>query len=326
MCWTPFRRDAASRNGHDAGVHVTGHRGQVVCGGPAENTLAAVAVALDGGADGVEVDVRLTLDGVPVCVHDADLLSVTGTSARVSQLRYDELGQLALADGSRVARLDEVAHLVRGRGLLVVEVKHDPGGSPPPAAPVLRALSGHDERELVVSSFSPAVLADVRRRSEVRTALVTGPGVSAASGLAAVLAGGYDELHAHVSAVLADHEVVDRAEHNGRAMRCWTVNREVDARLLEVAGVAHVICDDPVTMVRALAAPRSIGSVTEQGMTVLEWLPGLVARELVAPVDGGRTRPQLTPAAAASRPRRWPTSPAQPSPAVEERINACGRE
>jgi glycerophosphoryl diester phosphodiesterase len=221
-----------------------------------------VAVALDGGADGVEVDVRLTLDGVPVCVHDADLLRVTRTSARVSQLRYDALGQLALADGSRVARLDEVAHLVRGRGLLVVEVKHDPGGSPPPAAPVLRALSGHDERELVVSSFSPAVLADVRRRSEVRTALVTGPGVSATSGLAAVLAGGYDELHAHVSAVLADHEVVDRAEHNGRAMRCWTVNREVDARLLEVAGVAHVICDDPVTMVRALAAPRSIGSVT----------------------------------------------------------------
>jgi glycerophosphoryl diester phosphodiesterase len=260
----PGCRDLANHSGHDDGVHITGHRGQLVSGGPAENTLAAVAAALDGGAGGVEIDVRVTLDDVPVCVHDANLLRPTGRLAWVHQLCYDELAVLQLAAGSRVARLDEVAHLVSGRGLLVVEIKHD-ACCLSPAGPVLQALSGYDARELVVSSFSPLVLADVRRqRDDVRTALVTGPEVPAASGLAAARAGGHDELHAHLAAVLADHEVADRADRDGRVVRCWTVNREVDARLLDVAGVAGVICDDPVRLVRTLAATDALDRATSR--------------------------------------------------------------
>jgi glycerophosphoryl diester phosphodiesterase len=38
-----------------------------------ENTLAAFQLAKDAGAEGVEFDVHLARDGVPVVVHDEDL-------------------------------------------------------------------------------------------------------------------------------------------------------------------------------------------------------------------------------------------------------------
>lgn len=47
-------------------------------GAPPENSVTAVEAALAAGADGVEVDVRLTRDGVAVCVYDVDLWRVAG--------------------------------------------------------------------------------------------------------------------------------------------------------------------------------------------------------------------------------------------------------
>ena len=54
-----------------------------------ENTLQAFHVALDKGASGLESDVWLTADGVPVLVHDGVLGKLR--KQRVSELRRDEL-------------------------------------------------------------------------------------------------------------------------------------------------------------------------------------------------------------------------------------------
>ena len=120
---------------------MTGHRGQVVAGGPPENSLAAVAAALDQGADGVEVDVRVSADGVAVCSHDPDLGRLAGVAALVRETAYAELARLPLAGGHRIARLDEVAHLVRGRGQLIVEVKVDAYAPVRSAAATLAAVA-----------------------------------------------------------------------------------------------------------------------------------------------------------------------------------------
>ena len=50
---------------------IIGHRGSSALA--PENTMAAFALALEEGADGVEFDVRLARDGVPVVIHDATL-------------------------------------------------------------------------------------------------------------------------------------------------------------------------------------------------------------------------------------------------------------
>ena len=71
---------------------IIGHRG--ASAHAPENTLAAFRVALDAGADGVEFDVQLSKDGVPVVIHD-DTLERTGLRVgSVSDLTAKKLGKI----------------------------------------------------------------------------------------------------------------------------------------------------------------------------------------------------------------------------------------
>src|SRR5688500_3485899 len=70
---------------------IIGHRGASAYA--PENTIAAIKMALDVGADGVEFDVRLAKDGVPVVFHDPDLKRVAGRRSFVSDLTSAELGR-----------------------------------------------------------------------------------------------------------------------------------------------------------------------------------------------------------------------------------------
>src|SRR5690348_10491745 len=87
----PDRRGSQPRD-----VEIIGHRGQIEADGPPENTLDAVETALTGGADGVEIDVRLTADGVPVCVHDPDLTRLSGRRLAVDRTTYARLRAVPL--------------------------------------------------------------------------------------------------------------------------------------------------------------------------------------------------------------------------------------
>ena len=60
---------------------VIGHRG--AAGEAPENTLAAFELALRQGADGIELDVHLSADGVPVVIHDPRLDRTTSGAGRV---------------------------------------------------------------------------------------------------------------------------------------------------------------------------------------------------------------------------------------------------
>ena len=71
---------------------IIGHRGASAAA--PENTLAAFARALDDGADGLEFDVRLARDGVPVCIHDATLKRTAMLDAQVAKLSSTDLGRI----------------------------------------------------------------------------------------------------------------------------------------------------------------------------------------------------------------------------------------
>lgn len=241
-------------------MDIFGHRGGVGSGWPVENTIAAVLAARADGADGVEVDVRLSADDVPVCMHDRDLWRLAGHGVEVRSLSYAALLRYPLPGGESIARLDEVVEEVYGRDRLLLDLKGD--GVPPAAlaVAVVRILrrvgagEGGLDQGVMVSSFSTEVLDAVRRVGpELRRALITGAEVPAITALSRALAVPGTDVHPHVQSVLADHAVVDRAAEAGVAIRCWTVNRPVDARLLDMAGVAAVITDDPGELRRALA-------------------------------------------------------------------------
>ncbi|MFE4060935.1 glycerophosphodiester phosphodiesterase [Streptomyces sp. NPDC059096] len=87
---------AGDDRGHGAGtgraVVAVGHRGDPYR--VRENTLASVRSARRRGADAVEIDVRLTRDGVPVLLHDATLARLWGHERRLAEVTYEELREL----------------------------------------------------------------------------------------------------------------------------------------------------------------------------------------------------------------------------------------
>lgn len=230
---------------------ILGHRGAADAAHP-ENTVAAVDRALREGADGVEVDVRLTRDADLVCVHDATLARVAGIDAEVARLDASGLAALRLPGGHAVPTLAGVVDAVRGRGRLVVELKTY--GAPDAArtltgvvlAAELRRLGVTRRDDVVVSSFDRVALATFARRSGVRTAVVTPAGVPAETALRWALDGDHDEVHPHVRALLAARPGLVRDAHAvGVSVAPWTVNRRSDLRHVAARGADAAICDDP---------------------------------------------------------------------------------
>jgi len=87
----------------------------------AENTMESFRVAIEIGADAIELDVHLSADGVRVIIHDATLDRTTDATGRVNAHRAGELADLG------VPALSDVLALVdeQDRTVLVVELKWD---------------------------------------------------------------------------------------------------------------------------------------------------------------------------------------------------------
>ena len=71
---------------------IIAHRGASVVA--PENTFAAFQKAFDVGAEGIEFDVQIAKDGVPVVIHDADLNRLGLIEGRVSNFTSDELKKI----------------------------------------------------------------------------------------------------------------------------------------------------------------------------------------------------------------------------------------
>lgn len=95
----------------DRNIQLLAHRCGMARG--TENTLEAIEQACNDGADGFECDVRMTMDGVPVVIHDADLWRVAINRGVISQMTKAELNQVRLRTGERIPSVAEVMDLVK---------------------------------------------------------------------------------------------------------------------------------------------------------------------------------------------------------------------
>lgn len=115
----------SGRLAHNSPPQVTAHRGD----GDrfTENTVAAVVGALELGVDRVEIDVRMTLDGHVVVIHDPNLWRVFGphggVGGQLRRARSATLGKTAFAgDSVRRLRLDQVKQRTAGSVPLLAEL------------------------------------------------------------------------------------------------------------------------------------------------------------------------------------------------------------
>lgn len=88
-----------------------------------ENSLRAFRLAVDQNY-GIELDVQLTKDGVPVILHDYTLMRACGREGKVSDLTLQELKAYSLFDSEeRIPTLQEALELIDGKVPLIIELK-----------------------------------------------------------------------------------------------------------------------------------------------------------------------------------------------------------
>lgn len=131
--------------------------------GKAENSLSAFRAARDAGF-GIELDVRLSSDGVLMVFHDDTLDRVCGVSGRVDSFTAEELSKIKLSGTEdTVPTFAEVLSLVGGAVPILVEIKEDAGNSRVSTA-TAEMLEGYSGAYLV-QSFNPMSLANFRKHS-----------------------------------------------------------------------------------------------------------------------------------------------------------------
>jgi glycerophosphoryl diester phosphodiesterase len=136
---------------------IIGHRG--ARGLAPENTLAAIKKGLSYHVDEIEIDIRITYDGVPILSHDSSLMA-DNTGMQISRHTYADLKKFK----PDVATLSEALKLTDGRTRLYIEVKHGE-----PTIPVVTAIKNYiglsrHTPELLLGSKSQRVLMALHRQ------------------------------------------------------------------------------------------------------------------------------------------------------------------
>ncbi len=139
----------------------------------AENSLPAFMAARDAGY-GIELDVRLSRDGVVMVFHDERLDRMTAERGAVDQRTAAELGSVELiAGGGPIATLSQVLELLDGTAPLLIEVKQPDHDVESLAAATTGCLEGY-KGAAAVMSFNPLVSEWLRRNApEVPRGMVT---------------------------------------------------------------------------------------------------------------------------------------------------------
>ncbi len=199
-----------------------------------ENTLPSFALALDAGADGLELDVHATRDGVVVVHHDAELADGTVIADSTAA---DLLGR-TLAPQARVPTLRELCDMVRGNVELFVEVKGK--DIEQEVLAVLQEYRG----AFAIHSFDHALIARTHALDpDVRLGVLF---EDRAPELPALIERtGARDVWPHFP--LVSPQLVASAHAAGARVIPWTVNTSADAARLSALGVDG-LCGDDVRM------------------------------------------------------------------------------
>ncbi len=220
------------------------------CAGHApENTLAGIRAALELGADGIEIDVQTSADGVPVLMHDLSVDRTTKGHGEVAKLSLPELRALD-AGGEPVPTLAEVLALTRGRALLVTELKR-PGAEAEIAAVVREAGALSD---VMAWSFFPQAL-ETMRRAEPRLpgALLIGPQSLASWPDLRELAVRLGLQGVSVFFAGVNEGIASDCRRSGLALYTWTPDAEPEMARLIALGVDAICTNFPDRAIALLA-------------------------------------------------------------------------
>ena len=224
-----------------------GHRGSA---GAVENTLPAILDAQARGMDFAEIDVQLTLDGVPVLFHDGDLRRLAGRSGSVGELDLASLREIPLSDhahpdaNARIASLEEVLQALEGGAMgLLVELKPESGNGAALAAAVMELIEryGFGERSMFMSLDYTCLMPLMEKHPEWWTGFC----LFGTSGDIDENIWRYDVDFLAVEEALVSGRLVLQAREQSLPVYVWSVYDDERMRQYLEMGVSGIITDYP---------------------------------------------------------------------------------
>jgi glycerophosphoryl diester phosphodiesterase len=232
-----------------------------------ENTLAAFRRALALGVDGIELDVQMTRDGVPMVFHDTSLVRLTGRRGRIAQFTRRELREFHVR-GETIPALTEVLALTRDRCVVQVELKRDT-----PVAPVVEAIRRSRAGDAVIlASFEPKLVAEARVRAPPIPRMLIheggGRGRTATRARVQRLTSVLATLGA--AGVSLNYQAIPSADFvaalkcRGFCVWCWTLNQPRVMLRLARWGADALLSDNPALLKSTLSPSASPKAVSRQ--------------------------------------------------------------
>ena len=208
-----------------------GHRGAK--GHLAENTLASFQKAIDLGVDMIELDIQLSLDKVPMVIHDTTVDRTTSSTGLVTDFSAKELQQLG------IPTLAAVFELVNNRCDINVEIKAFSA-----TQSVLDLINKNiiDKNKILISSFDWNALQEVRFHDEnIRIGVLTETDLDLALAFAKFIKA--YSIHPYYHLLTAEN--VQKIKDKLFKVFPWTINEPEDITFVQSLNVDGIITDFP---------------------------------------------------------------------------------
>lgn len=214
--------------------------------------MAAFREALAVGADGIEFDVRLASDGVPVVIHDSTLRRTGGVNKRVADLTSEEISKVDVGRNETVPTLAELFELFKtNNASLYLEMKCDsPAEYKPLAEACCRMIKEYSFKErVVVECFQLAALEIVKEiDSEIKTAALFDRVFTDQSVITRATQIGAMAVALHHR--LARKALVEKSKQAGLHVAVWTVDDPIWIERAREMSIDALITNDPARMLR----------------------------------------------------------------------------
>lgn len=228
-----------------------------------ENTLLAFQKALEAGSDGIEFDVHLTKDGIPVIHHDEMLNRTTNGSGLIGDFTFDDLHQLdasttfnGIFERQQIPSLREYLELIKGTNILSnIELKTGVIHYPYIEQKILEIIDEFNCREYVIfSSYNHySLVIFIKLAPDVKIGILeeswlVNPGDYSRSLGAECY---HPEFHS------LKPETIKNLRNNEFEIYAWTINNEVDTRSTIANGLDGIITNHPDQFSKILEEMKS---------------------------------------------------------------------
>ncbi len=218
-----------------------------------ENSVEAFRLALSVPVDMVEIDLRMSSDGVLYVMHDKRTGRTADRNVDLEQAASQEIGRISLKNGEPIPTLDDVLRLVAGKAGINIEIKSDGAGAALARHLIHYRYSGF----VVVSSFKEAEVQSVRTTMlDLPVALIYD--TFFIRHVAEYRSRGYTLISLRKNTVT---EPLVRACHaSGVRMYVWTVDEEEEMRRCIEWGVDGIYTNKPAMLRKLFNESRITGA------------------------------------------------------------------